>query len=87
VSARSAVPARSHVHGAAARPLLGETIGENLERTVAAHRDRDALVVAHQGVRWSYGELDERVDRLARGLLAHRTAAGDRVGIWAPNCA
>ena len=81
------MPPRSYAHGAAARALLGETIGENLERTVAAHRDRDALVVVHQGVRWSYGELDERVDQLARGLLAHGVAAGDRVGIWAPNCA
>jgi fatty-acyl-CoA synthase len=78
---------RSYVHGLADEPLLGETIGENLERTVADHRDREALVVRHQDVRWSYEELNERVDLLARGLLAAGLEAGDRVGIWAPNCA
>jgi fatty-acyl-CoA synthase len=81
------VRGRSYAHGTATRPLLGETIGENLERTVAAHRDRDALVVVHQDVRWSYGELNQRVDQLALGLLAAGVAAGERVGIWAPNCA
>jgi fatty-acyl-CoA synthase len=78
---------RSYVHGRADQPLLGETIGENLERTVAAQGDREALVVRHQDVRWTYEELDERVDRLARGLVAAGLEAGDRVGIWAPNCA
>jgi fatty-acyl-CoA synthase len=78
---------RSYVHGRADKPLLGETIGENLERTVAAHGDRDALVVRHQDVRWTYEELNERVDRLARGLVAAGLETGDRVGIWAPNCA
>jgi fatty-acyl-CoA synthase len=78
---------RSYIHGRADKPLLGETIGENLERTVADHFDREALVVRHQDVRWTYAELNERVDRLARGLLAAGLEAGDRVGIWAPNCA
>jgi fatty-acyl-CoA synthase len=78
---------RSYVHGLADEPLLGETIGENLERTVADHGDREALVVRHQDVRWTYEELNERVDLLARGLLAAGLEAGDRVGIWAPNCA
>jgi fatty-acyl-CoA synthase len=64
---------RSYVHGRADKPLLGETIGENLERTVAAHGDRDALVVRHQDVRWTYEELNERVDRLARGLVERPT--------------
>jgi fatty-acyl-CoA synthase len=78
---------RSYVHGRADKPLLGETIGENLERTVAQHGGREALVVRHQDVRWTYDELNERVDGLARGLLAAGLEAGDRVGIWAPNCA
>jgi fatty-acyl-CoA synthase len=77
----------SYLHGASATPLIGETIGENLDRIVASHADRDALVVAHQGVRWSYGELGERVDRTARALLAAGLRPGDRMGIWAPNCA
>ncbi len=80
-------PALSYVHGAAAIPLLGETIGANLARTIAAHGDRPALIVPPQGVRWSYRELGARVDAFAAGLLALGLHPGDRVGIWAPNCA
>jgi fatty-acyl-CoA synthase len=68
-------------------PLLDETIGANLARTVAAHGDREALVARHQGVRWTYDEFAERVARLARGLLGIGLAAGDRVGLWSPNYA
>jgi fatty-acyl-CoA synthase len=77
----------SYAHGTATTPLLGETIGSNLERMVAAHPHREALVVRHQGVRWTYSQLNERVDRLARGLVASGLRRGDRLGIWAPNCA
>jgi fatty-acyl-CoA synthase len=67
--------------------LLEQTIGANLAQTVAAHPDREALVVAHQNIRWTYAELAGEVDRLARALLASGFSVGDRVGIWAPNCA
>jgi fatty-acyl-CoA synthase len=66
---------------------LEQTIGANLAQTVAAHPDREALVVAHQNIRWTYAELAGEVDRLARALLASGFSVGDRVGIWAPNCA
>src|SRR3954465_8176883 len=78
---------RSYASGVASKPLLGETIGENLERAVARFGDREALVVRHQNVRLTYAELDARVDALARGLLGAGLRKGDRVGIWAPNCA
>src|SRR3954470_258588 len=78
---------RSYASGVAARPLLGETIGENLERAVARFGDREALVVRQQGVRLTYAELDARVNALARGLLGADLRKGDRAGIWAPNCA
>jgi fatty-acyl-CoA synthase len=77
----------SYAHGVSATPLLGDTIGANLARTVAAHGGRDALVVRDQGIRWTYSELDERVDQVARALVAAGLAQGDRVGIWSPNCA
>src|SRR5947209_850183 len=77
----------SYAHGASDTPLLGETIGENLDAAAAAHGQRDALIVVHQDVRWSYAELVERVDRLARGLVAAGLRSGDRMGVWAPNCA
>jgi fatty-acyl-CoA synthase len=78
---------RSYASGTAGKPLIGETIGENLERAVERFGDREALVVRHQDVRLTYAELDARVNALARGLLAAGLEQGDRVGIWAPNCA
>jgi fatty-acyl-CoA synthase len=78
---------RSYASGVATEPLIGETIGENLERAVRRFGDREALVVRHQNVRLTYAELDERVNALARGLLAAGLRKGDRLGIWAPNCA
>src|SRR3954453_11242818 len=75
----------SYAHGASAQPLLGETIGDNLARTAAAHPDADALVSCHQDLRWSYAELDERVDRAAAALIAAGLEPGDRLGIWSPN--
>jgi fatty-acyl-CoA synthase len=75
----------SYVHGTSTTPLLGETIGESLRRTVDRHGPREALVVRHQGYRATYDELWEQVDRAARGLLARGVVKGDRVGIWAPN--
>jgi fatty-acyl-CoA synthase len=75
----------SYENGLGARPLLGETIGANLELTAARFPDRDALVDRQQQVRLTYAELDAEVDRLARGLIAAGIVKGDRVGIWAPN--
>jgi fatty-acyl-CoA synthase len=67
--------------------LLEETIGANFERTVAAQPDREALVEVASGRRWTWSELNHDIDALARGLIAAGLTAGDRVGIWAPNCA
>jgi fatty-acyl-CoA synthase len=75
----------SYSSTAAQTPLLGETIGENLERTVARFPGREALVDVPSGRRWTYAELNADVDRLALALLARGVAKGDRVGIWAPN--
>ncbi|MDN5851366.1 MAG: AMP-binding protein [Actinomycetia bacterium] len=77
----------SYVSGTSDLPLLGDTIGKNLELTVAAHGDREALVEVQSGRRWTYAGLNTDVDAFARGLLARGIAKGDRVGIWAPNCA
>jgi fatty-acyl-CoA synthase len=76
---------RSYVHGVSSTPLLGETIGANLERAAAGWPDREAVVVCHQDVRWTYATLNEAVDKLAAGLLALGLEPGQRVGIWAPN--
>ncbi|YCK32816.1 AMP-binding protein [Actinomadura sp. ATCC 39365] len=77
----------SYASGVSALPLLGETIGENLERAAARYAGREALVEMASGRRWTYAEFDAAVNEVALGLLARGIAKGDRVGIWAPNCA
>jgi fatty-acyl-CoA synthase len=77
----------SYAQGELEPPLLEETIGAGFERTAAAHADRDALVEMASGRRWTWAELDRDVTALARGLMAAGLEKGDRVGIWAPNCA
>ena len=72
---------QSYVHGASTVPLIGETLGAYFDRVVARWRDELALVVRHQQVRWSYGDLGRRVDDLAAGLLALGLEPGDRVRI------
>ncbi|MBC6447205.1 AMP-binding protein [Actinokineospora xionganensis] len=77
----------SYASGTSTVPLLGDTIGGNFDRTVAAHPDREALVDRASNRRWTYGELAEEIDSVAKGLVAMGVGKGDRVGIWAPNCA
>jgi len=80
------VSGSSHTSGVAHPPLLAETIGANLERAAMGNPDHEALVVPHQGVRWTYRQLWEQVDTVARALVARGFVPGDRLGIWAPNC-
>ncbi|MFD5698236.1 AMP-binding protein [Streptomyces lasiicapitis] len=79
--------ALSYAHGTSKTPLLGDTIGQNLDRAVAAWPDRDALVDVTAGTRWTYAEFGAAVEQLARGLIGSGVGKGDRVGIWAVNCA
>jgi fatty-acyl-CoA synthase len=80
------MPAPSYSHGTFDTPLLGDTIGAHFERTAARFGDRDAVVSCQQDVRLTYAELDAAIDAVASALLRAGIAAGDRVGIWAPNC-
>ena len=75
----------SYVHGAATQPLIGETIGRYFDAVCARHADHEALVVRHQGVRLTYGELKGQVDALACGLLRLGLRPGDRIGLWSQN--
>jgi len=77
----------SYVHGISDKPLIGVTVSGLFDHIAAEHGDNEALVVTHQQIRWTYRELKEKVDRLAAGLVAIGLNAGERVGIWAPNCA
>ena len=77
----------SHTVGEDAPALLEQTIPDNLDATIARFPDREALVDVARGIRWTYADFGEQVERLARGLLAAGVEVGDRVGIWAPNVA
>jgi len=77
----------SYSCGTAEVPLLGKCIGEVLDDTAAAHPDNDALVVRHQQKRYTYAQLLNEVERLARGFLALGIKKGDRIGLWSTNCA
>ncbi len=75
----------SYAHGACAEPLLGETIAENLERTVERVPDADALISCPQGTRHTYAQFNQAVDRIAGGMIAAGLGKGDRIGVWSPN--
>ena len=75
----------SYSHGTSSTPLLGQTIGDDLELTVARVGEREALVCPHQDVRLTYAELDAKVDELARALMAAGLEKGDRLALWSPN--
>jgi fatty-acyl-CoA synthase len=77
--------APSYAHGTSTVALLGETIGNCFDRTVARCGDRPALIACQQSVRWTYRELSERVDAFAAGLIALGLKPGERIGIWSPN--
>ncbi|WP_078354058.1 AMP-binding protein [Mycobacteroides chelonae] len=77
---------KSYEAGPSTSPIIEETIGENFERIAGTYPDVDALVDVAGGRTWTYRELDADINRVARGLMSLGIDAGDRVGIWAPNC-
>jgi fatty-acyl-CoA synthase len=83
----AAMTATSYCCGISTEPLRYQTIGQALDDAVAAHRDREAVVACHQGLRLTYAELARAVDEVAGNLLALGLEPGDRLGIFAPNCA
>ncbi len=80
-------PTMSYVSGTSEKPLLGLTIGDMFDQTAARFPDNEALVSRHQGLRYTYRALQEEVNRCARAFMALGVQKGERVGIWAPNCA
>ena len=77
----------SYVSGAGSKPLIYQTIGNALQVAAETWPEQEALVVCHQDIRWTWRELNRRVDEFAAGLVAMGFEPGDRVGVWAPNCA
>jgi fatty-acyl-CoA synthase len=77
--------ASSYVCGISDVPLLGDTIGNSLDRARARWGDRPALISPSHDVRWSWREFAERVDALAAGFIALGLTRGERIGIWSLN--
>src|SRR5207302_3980881 len=77
----------SYIHGPSETPLLGETIGQCLDRIVAQFPESDAVVSCHQRIRYTWRELHRQVETVARGIMSLGVRRGDRVGMWSPNCA
>ncbi len=77
--------ALSYVCGTSDKPLLFKTIGQAIQDAGDTWGEREALVVGHQGIRWTYRELLEQVDAFAAGLIHLGLKPGDRVGVWSPN--
>ena len=77
---------KSYDAGPTDTPILEETIGTNFERTAAAYPDHEALVDVAGDRRWTYAELDDEINTVAKGLMSRGIEQGDRVGVWAPNC-
>ncbi|MGH7858533.1 MAG: AMP-binding protein, partial [Candidatus Binatia bacterium] len=75
----------SYVSGPSDVPLLGETIGDNLDRVAAEHPDVPCLISRHQRLSWTYAEFLRAVDECARAFLALGVTRGERVGMWSPN--
>ena len=73
--------------GALDKPLLAMTIGQAFDQTAARYPDGEALVVRHQQQRYNWAQLAQAVDLHARAFMALGMQAGDRLGVWAPNCA
>ena len=82
---RRPIGGSAHVKGPTTPELVEQTIGQLLDATVAAHGERDAFVFVEHGVRWSWRQFSDAVDRLVCGLLSLGVERGDRVGIWSPN--
>ena len=76
---------QSYVHGTSDTPMIGDTIGVHFDKVVDRWSDRDAVIVRHQNIRWSYADLKKQADAVAAGFLALGLEPGDRVGIWSPN--
>ena len=77
----------SYVHGATDTPLLGETLGKNFDQACEKYSDQLALVSRHQNLRYTYAELKDQVDRVACSLMRLGFAPGERLALWATNCA
>ena len=75
----------SYASGTSDKPLLGSTIGELFDKVTNEYPKREAIVSVHQNIRFTYSELAEQVNSLAKSFIGAGFKKGDRLGIWSPN--
>ncbi|MBA2377191.1 MAG: AMP-binding protein, partial [Rubrobacter sp.] len=63
----------------------GLTVGSLLSLVAERRPDDDALVYVERGLRFSYREFNERVEKCARALMALGLEPGDKVSVWGQN--
>lgn len=76
----------SYAHGASNVPLIGNTIGDQLDLIAAEFASKEALVSVLEKKRYTYSEFLNEVNLCARALLSIGVRKGDRIGIWSTNC-
>lgn len=75
----------SHDIGPTDTPLIEQTIGDYFDSVAVKYPDKEAIVSRHQGIRWTYKELQEKANKLASAMIRTGLVKGDRVGIWSHN--
>lgn len=75
----------SYVHGLSSHSLLSSTVDQCLQATVERYPDREAMVFVQDGIRKTFAEFYQDVEKAAAGLLATGLKRGDRLGMWGPN--
>ena len=75
----------SYTSGTSDTPLLGLTIGDLFDQTVEKYPDHPGLISRQQNIRLTYRDLQDQVNRCAKGLMHLGFQKGQRVGIWSPN--
>jgi len=75
----------SYLEGSKRIPLMDLTIGDLLNTAANQYPTNPAIISAHQNVKLSYAEFNQRVNVLSGNLLSLGLHPGDRIGIWSPN--
>jgi len=75
----------SYAYMGSEKPLIGETIGQMLERIAATYPDNEALVFVPRNERYTYREFYEVCRKAAKSFMALGVKKGDKVAIWATN--
>ncbi|PYI03737.1 acyl-CoA synthetases /AMP-acid ligases II [Aspergillus sclerotiicarbonarius CBS 121057] len=76
----------SVIHGPSEPALIPFSIGQLLDHQATKYTTREAVVFPAEGVRYTYHELNSRVQSVSKALLAHGVLAGDRIGVFSGNC-